>query len=158
MFDLFTNCSIGSGLWTTVQTLLNKNLVTPPLTNHRLNLPHTQIIMPRGEGTQSKVHFKGKEDDFIVFVDSVEDVKKWKRDKSIPLAQVVNSFKIFVTHKHGAQGQMDTASKATLENEFGTSVEEDCLKKILEEGNTQQSETGERYGSKNDSIGSRSAH
>lgn len=55
--------------------------------------------MPRGEGTQSKCHFKGKEDDFIVFVDSVEDVKKWRGDKSIPLAQVVNSFKIFVTHK-----------------------------------------------------------
>jgi hypothetical protein len=35
---------------------------------------------------------------------------------------------------------MDTASKATLENEFGTTVEEDCIKKILVEGNLQQSE------------------
>jgi hypothetical protein len=55
--------------------------------------------MVRGEGTQTKVHFKGKEDDFIVFADSAEDVRKWRKDKSVPLAQVVNSFKIFVTHK-----------------------------------------------------------
>lgn len=55
--------------------------------------------MVRGEGIQTKVHFKGQEDDFIVFVDSGEDVKKWRKDKSVPLAQVVNSFKIFVTHK-----------------------------------------------------------
>jgi hypothetical protein len=55
--------------------------------------------MGRGEGIQSKVHLKGKEDDFIVFVESPEDFQKWKKDSSVPLAQVVNSFKIFVTHK-----------------------------------------------------------
>lgn len=55
--------------------------------------------MARGEGNQVKVHFKGKEDDFIVFVESAEDVKAWKGDKSVPLAQVVSSFKVFVTHK-----------------------------------------------------------
>jgi len=47
----------------------------------------------------TKVHYKGQEDDFIVFVESSEDLKNWKGDRSIPLAQVVNSFKIFVTHK-----------------------------------------------------------
>jgi hypothetical protein len=55
--------------------------------------------MVRGEGTQIRVHYKGKEDDFIVFAEGTEEVKKWKGDKSIPLAQVVNSFKIFVTHR-----------------------------------------------------------
>jgi hypothetical protein len=55
--------------------------------------------MVRGEGTQTKVHYKGKEDDYIVFVESAEAFRKWKGDKSIPLAQVVNSFKIFITHR-----------------------------------------------------------
>lgn len=55
--------------------------------------------MPRGQADVSKVHYKGQEEDFIVFVDSPEDLKKWKTDRSIPLASVVNSFKIFVTHK-----------------------------------------------------------
>jgi hypothetical protein len=55
--------------------------------------------MAKGEAQQTKVHYKGQEDDFIVFVDSAEDYKKWLGDKTVPLAQVVNSFKIFITHK-----------------------------------------------------------
>ena len=55
--------------------------------------------MPRGNAAIAKVHYKGSTDDFIVFVDSVEDLKAWKEDKSIPLAQVVGSFKIMVTDK-----------------------------------------------------------
>jgi ribosome maturation protein Sdo1 len=93
--------------------------------------------MPRGNAEVTKVHYKGKTDDFIVFVDSPEDLKKWKSDQSIPMAQVVNSFKIMVTHKHGAQGQMDGASKSSLENEFGTSNEDEVIKKILMEGQAQ---------------------
>lgn len=55
--------------------------------------------MPRGNVSQVKVHYHGKEDDFVIFVDDVESVEKWKNDRSIPLAQVVSGFKIFVTHK-----------------------------------------------------------
>jgi hypothetical protein len=55
--------------------------------------------MARGETTQAKVHFKGKEDDFLVFVDDVDQYKKWLSDRSVPLAQFVSTFKIFVTHK-----------------------------------------------------------
>lgn len=95
--------------------------------------------MPRGNGPVTKVFFKGKTDDFIVFIESPEDLEAWKKDRSIPLAQVVNSFKIMLTHKHGAQGQMDEASKSTLENEFGTSNEDEVIKKILEDGQSQTS-------------------
>jgi hypothetical protein len=42
--------------------------------------------------------------------------------------------------RHGAQGQMDSASKGTLENEFGTKSEEECIKAILEKGNLQDTE------------------
>lgn len=55
--------------------------------------------MARGDVQQVKVHFKGKDEDFIIFVDDVKAAKDWKTDKSIPLAQVVSSFKVFVTHK-----------------------------------------------------------
>ncbi|KAB8302707.1 hypothetical protein EYC80_006067 [Monilinia laxa] len=66
----------------------------------------------KASGNQTKIHYKGTktDEDFIVFVDSEEDLKKWKGDKSIPLAQVVGLFKVFVTHKHGAQGTYDEAS------------------------------------------------
>lgn len=55
--------------------------------------------MPRGNEQQTKVHYKGKDEDFIVFVESADAVKEWKGDKSIPLAQVVGGWKVFVTHK-----------------------------------------------------------
>jgi hypothetical protein len=55
--------------------------------------------MVRGQGLQSKVHYKGKENDFIVFVEDPGMVKKWKGDKTVPLMDVVNAFKIFVTGK-----------------------------------------------------------
>ena len=55
--------------------------------------------MPRGNALQSKVHYQGKDEDFIVFVDDTAAVQNWKNDRSIPLAQVVSGFKIFITHK-----------------------------------------------------------
>lgn len=55
--------------------------------------------MARGEVTQPKVHFKGNSEDFIVFIDDTKAAEDWKTDKSIPLAQIVSSFKIFVTNK-----------------------------------------------------------
>jgi hypothetical protein len=55
--------------------------------------------MPRANEQQTKVHYKGSEDDFVIFVDSVKAVQDWKKDSSVPLAQVVSGWKVFVTHK-----------------------------------------------------------
>ncbi|KAL9030863.1 MAG: hypothetical protein Q9196_001062 [Gyalolechia fulgens] len=97
--------------------------------------------MPRGNASQSKVHYQGKDEDFVILVDDVKSVQNWKDDRSIPLAQVVSGFKIFVTHKHGAQNVYDAASKQTLDNEFGTHNEDECMIKILEGGTLQETES-----------------
>ena len=55
--------------------------------------------MPRGNAAQSKIHYQGKDEDFVVYIDDVEIVQKWKDDRSIPLTDVVSGFKVFVTHK-----------------------------------------------------------
>ncbi|ERF68806.1 hypothetical protein EPUS_06250 [Endocarpon pusillum Z07020] len=114
--------------------------------------------MPRGNGAQSKVVFHGASDSFIVFVESPEAVKDWKKDRSIPLAQVMAGFKVFQTHKHGAQGVLDGASKSTLENEFGTSNDDEVIIKILEGGEVQASEIGERVGVTNITKGGSIPH
>jgi len=114
--------------------------------------------MPRGNAVHSKVHYQGKDEDFVIFVDDAKSVQDWKQDQSKPLAQVVSGFKIFVTHKHGAQGVLDEASKSTMENEFDTSNEDEVLKKILQEGTVQETESSERQGGKNDSKGPMVAH
>lgn len=58
--------------------------------------------MARGETNQVQVHYKGQAEDFVIFVDDAAAAKNWKSDKTIPLAQVVSSFKIFITHKYAA--------------------------------------------------------
>ncbi len=53
--------------------------------------------MPRGNAAQTQAFYKGSNGDvFTVFVESEEQVKQWKSDSSIPLAQVVAGWKIMV--------------------------------------------------------------
>jgi len=108
----------------------------------------------KAHNNQTKVHYKGADDDFIIFAESEDAVRNWKKDSSIPLVDVVQSFKVLVSHKHGAQGELDTASKAALENEFGTSKDDDVVKQILEKGDLQTSTNSERGSSTNDNKGS----
>lgn len=107
--------------------------------------------MTKGEATQIKVHYKGKTDDFIIFVDDNETYKKWMNDKSIPLAHFVSTFKVFTTGKQGNQGQLSDAAKLTLASEFDTENEDDVIKFILEKGNVQEAQFPGRNGPKNDS-------
>ncbi|KAI1128385.1 shwachman-Bodian-diamond syndrome protein [Nemania abortiva] len=106
--------------------------------------------MTKGEATQIKIHYKGKADDFIVFVDDNETYKKWLNDKSIPMAHFVSTFKVFVTGKQGTQGQLHDAAKLTLATEFNTENEDDVIKLILEKGNVQETQFPGRGGPKND--------
>ncbi|KAH7394499.1 RNA binding protein-like protein [Pyrenochaeta sp. MPI-SDFR-AT-0127] len=114
--------------------------------------------MARGNVAQTQVFYKGSNGDvFTVFVESEEIVKKWKSDSSIPLTQVVAGWKILVP-EHGKQGVLNTASNSQLENEFGTTKEEEIVKKILQSGEVQTSENSERQGNTNDSKGPMLAH
>ncbi|KOS41100.1 hypothetical protein ACN38_g8040 [Penicillium nordicum] len=111
--------------------------------------------MARGNETANKIFYKGNSEDFIVFVDDLQILQKWKSDRSVPLTEVLNGWKIFVTHSHGAQGVLDTASQSALQNEFGTTKDDECMVKILEGGEYQATTAREREGGKNDSNGSR---
>ncbi|KJX94629.1 shwachman-bodian-diamond syndrome protein [Zymoseptoria brevis] len=112
----------------------------------------------KGNASEVKVHYKGNNDDFIVIVDSVQAVKDWKKDSSVPLAQVVSSFKVFVTGGHGNQGILDGASKGSLESEFGTSNDDEVVKQILEKGSIVETGSAGRDGVKNVSQGGSVAH
>jgi hypothetical protein len=43
-------------------------------------------------------------------------------------------------HRHGTQGVLDTAGKGLLENEFGTSKDDDVFGQILEKGDIIETE------------------
>ena len=55
--------------------------------------------MTRGEAKQVIVHYKGKEEDFIIVVESAEAVEKWKKDSSIPMIEVVNGWEVLVSNR-----------------------------------------------------------
>ncbi|KAL1842288.1 hypothetical protein VTJ49DRAFT_5673 [Mycothermus thermophilus] len=112
----------------------------------------------RGEATHTKVIYKGAHENFVVFIDGVPEFRQWLSDRTVPLSQVVSSFKVFTTHGGGTQGLLEGASKAVLENEFGTSNEDDVVQQILEKGNLQEFDMPERQGRKNDSNGPYVAH
>jgi len=54
--------------------------------------------MTRGDKPATRVHYKGDHNDFVIFAESPEIVCRWKRDRSIPLMEVVDSFHVFTTY------------------------------------------------------------
>lgn len=73
------------------------------------------------------------QEEFHVVVNGPQYDAWSKGDKTIPLADVVDSFEVFVTLQ-GSQGVMGRASKMQLENVFGTSKDVDVVLQILERG------------------------
>jgi hypothetical protein len=115
----------------------------------------------RGNAPQVKVHLKGSDDDYIIFVESAQAVRDWKANKSTTaLANVVSGYKVLVSHKYvsiwpatppspfkanhiisqGTTGILDEAANSQLENEFGTKKIEDVLEQILEKGTILETE------------------
>jgi hypothetical protein len=58
-----------------------------------------QYGMVKGDGQQTRVFYKGNENDFILFLDDVGKLKAWKNDSSVPLVDVVQSFDVFTTNR-----------------------------------------------------------
>jgi ribosome maturation protein Sdo1 len=109
--------------------------------------------MTKGTNQEVKVHFKGSSDDYIIYVNDVESVQKWKEDKSIPMVDVVNAFQVFVTHRQGAQGILDSASNADMDSEFGTHKVEDVVQQILEKGEVVTGKSSSKEADKNPTNG-----
>lgn len=58
---------------------------------------HTSATMARGNSPQTQVFYKGSSgDQFCVFVESEELLRKWKADSTIPMTTVVAGWKIMV--------------------------------------------------------------
>ncbi|KAK7182872.1 hypothetical protein DPSP01_014392 [Paraphaeosphaeria sporulosa] len=114
--------------------------------------------MARGNSAQTQVFYKGSTDvTFTIFVESEELVTEWKNDPSIPLSQVVAGWTILVP-EHDKRGILKTASNMQLEEEFGTSNEDEIVKKVLQQGSIQTRSDTERIGVTNESQGPRTAH
>ena len=56
--------------------------------------------MATGNTRQSKVFYKGQSEDFVIFVADITATHNWRKDHSIPLAQVMDVWKIFTSHQY----------------------------------------------------------
>lgn len=75
-------------------------------------------------------------DEYLVIVNQ-EAYVSWKNgDRTIPLADVVDSFQI-LSSGQGQQGIMGQISKQQMHSIFGTTKEDEAIIKILEEGTMQ---------------------
>ena len=69
----------------------------------------------------------------VLMVDG-EMFDKYKGDKSIPIATVVDSYQVFKYEKPGSQGQMAAPSKSELQATFGTTNETAIVEFMLANG------------------------
>lgn len=100
-----------------------------------------------------RVHYKGKERDFLVLVEDEDKYNNFIKNNE-PLVNVVAIFKIFVTQTSGSEGLLDEAPKIDLQNEFDNLKEDEIITKILKEGSFKRgSEVKASGNSKNDSRG-----
>jgi ribosome maturation protein Sdo1 len=87
--------------------------------------------MPSEQAT--KVIYKSGETEFFVIANPGM-VCKWRKDKTIPLIDVVQNFDIHTTTTGSNTGEAIHPSNGMLESAFGTTNKDDIVKKIVNEG------------------------
>lgn len=134
-------------------------LVSYSIDKRKTTTTTTTTTMP--QGTPHKLFYKGKENDFVLFIDDVELLAKYKKEtdtngsSTVPIIDVVSIFKVFVNRQRGVDGILDEASKLDLLNDFGTSNIDQVIKIILDKGDDKSGThaIGDRTASKNDANG-----
>jgi ribosome maturation protein Sdo1 len=69
----------------------------------------------------------------MVLIVEGESYRKYQQDKTIPLAQVVDSFEVY-QFEEGKSGRMGKPSQQELQATFGTTNEDDIVQFMCEHG------------------------
>ncbi|CAG8609031.1 10996_t:CDS:2 [Funneliformis caledonium] len=91
----------------------------------------------------TRIIYKSKDsrEEFFVF-GNPDQVLKWRKDKTIPIADVVQTFDVFEIVNGGNEGIAGRSSKQRLENAFGTSNTMEVIEQILQHGTIHKSHKG----------------
>ncbi|RKP04720.1 ribosome maturation protein [Thamnocephalis sphaerospora] len=93
--------------------------------------------MPRRNSSSNmgdRVVFKSEDgDEFFVFVDPGM-VPKWRKDRTIPLVDVVQTFEVFATDTGGNDGRAGRASLQSITNAMGVKSVDDAVQFVVEHG------------------------
>ncbi|CAG8636550.1 24836_t:CDS:2, partial [Racocetra persica] len=75
----------------------------------------------------------GGREEFFVYADP-DMVQKWRKDKTIPLVDVIQSFEVFEVYNGGREGIAGRPSNQKLENAFGTTNDMEIIQQIIQHG------------------------
>ncbi|CEP18612.1 hypothetical protein [Parasitella parasitica] len=82
----------------------------------------------------TKVVYKGADGTEFFVIANEGMVSKWKKDKTIPLVDVVQNFDVFTSSTGSNTGEYIRPSTGILEGTFKTANNDDIVKKIISEG------------------------
>ncbi|KAI9497447.1 ribosome maturation protein [Zychaea mexicana] len=82
----------------------------------------------------AKIVYKGENGQEFFIVANPGMAQKWRKDKTIPLIDVVQSFDVLTTTNQSSTGEAIRVANGVLESEFGTSNTDDIVRKIVESG------------------------
>lgn len=85
----------------------------------------------------------------MVLMVHTDTFHQYEKDKSIPLAQVVDSFDIF-KYQHGRSGKLAKPSQRELEDTFGTTKEDVIVQIMLEKGKLHGTHTEKTHSRRGD--------
>jgi len=108
----------------------------------------------RATEPSARIHYKGSNNNFVMFAVSPEAFRKYRKDSSVPLTEVLDAFTVYTTGHHGSQGILEQASHGQLDAEFGTHEQEVCARRVLAHGELKEMKSREREGNTNVTIGS----
>lgn len=92
----------------------------------------------------NEVVYRGSKLEFIVFVDSLSSLKKYREGADVAVSEILSNQHVYISSTgQGAQGDLGIASKELLAEEFGTNLStQDAIKKILLKGRVQEKQGG----------------
>ncbi|KAL1930322.1 hypothetical protein VTP01DRAFT_10484 [Rhizomucor pusillus] len=82
----------------------------------------------------TKIVYRGANDQEFFVIANPGMASKWRKDKTIPLIDVVQSFDVFTSNTGKETGEAVRPSRGTLESAFHTHKEEDAVRQIVENG------------------------
>lgn len=89
----------------------------------------------------------------MVLMVNTEVLDRYRKDKSIPLVEVVDKFEVFKYETPGKSGRLVHPSKTELKNCFGTTNETEIVEFMLEHGDLHcKHKSGSKPEAKKDSV------
>ena len=110
-------------------------------------MPLEQLTYTPKEGLTANEH-----PSTMVLMVHTDQLERYRKDKTVPLVEVVDSFEVFKYETPGHSGKLAHPSKAELKNCFGTTNETEIVQFMLENGHLGKHKPSPKTEEKEDTV------